>query len=274
MYEVLKETIEELIELLPFLFIAFLIIELIEHKFSNKTKKVISNNKKAGPVVGSLLGAVPQCGFSVLATNLYVTRIITLGTLIGIYLSTSDELLPILITNKVDIKDIFLFVLSKILIGIIFGFIIDLFIKPKNNDFHICEEEDCDCEDSIIKSTFIHTLKTAIYIFVVIFGINFLYNSYKGVLEEFLKESKFIAPFISSLVGLIPNCGSSITISVLYAKKLIDFGTAMAGLLTNSGIALLVLFKTNKNLKENLSILALLYFIGSIIGLLLNIFLQ
>ncbi|MCI5733819.1 MAG: arsenic efflux protein, partial [Tenericutes bacterium] len=175
MLDIIKDTLIDGIKLLPFLFIAFLIIELVEHKLSNKTQKIITKSNKYGPVLGSLFGAFPQCGFSVLATNLYVTRIISLGTLIAIYLSTSDEMLPILITNKVSFKLILIILLIKIIIGIIFGYIIDFFWKKKETkDFSICDDDHCHCEKGIFKSSLIHTLKISSYILITTFLLNTL----------------------------------------------------------------------------------------------------
>ena len=155
MKEVIIDTLLDTIKLIPFLFIAFLLIEYMEHKISNRSKKVITKSKKYGPVLGSLLGALPQCGFSVMATNLYITRIISLGTLISIYLSTSDEMLPILISEKVPINSILKIILIKVLLGIIYGILIDIFftkvfkIKEKEN-YEICDKEHCHCEDHIL----------------------------------------------------------------------------------------------------------------------------
>ena len=131
MIEIIKDTIIDSIKLIPFLFIAFLIIELIEHKLSKKSTQMIYKSGKFGPIIGSILGAFPQCGFSVMATNLYITRIISLGTLVAIYLSTSDEMLPIFLSEKVDLLDIAKILLLKILIGMIVGFIIDLVLRKK-----------------------------------------------------------------------------------------------------------------------------------------------
>lgn len=272
MKDILIDALVDSIKLLPFLFIAFLLIELFEHKLGKKTKKAITKTKKLGPVIGSVLGAIPQCGFSVVATNLYVTRIISLGTLVSIYLSTSDEMLPILLSHNAPLKDILTILGFKIIIGMIVGFVIDLLIRKKDNtQFLICEKEHCECEESILKSSLIHTLKTIIFIFIVTLGLNMLitYISEEVLAKVFIKNSHF-APFLASLVGLIPNCASSIIITEFYLNNVITMGTCIAGLLTNSGIAILVLFKTNKNLKENIAILTLIYLIGAIFGVFIN----
>ncbi len=271
--DILKDTLLDTIKLIPFLFVAFLIIELIEHKMSDKNEKILKKAGRFGPVLGGVLGAIPQCGFSVLASNLYVTRIISLGTLISIYLSTSDEMLPILLSNGTAISKVIIILLIKVIIGIICGFLIDLFIrKNEHEDYHICEDEKCECEESIIKSSIIHTSKTLIFIFLVTLILNTLFSF---VNEEFIGsiflKGNVLAPIISSLIGLIPNCASSIIITELYLNNVITLGTCIGGLLTGSGIGILVLFKTNKNVGENIKILLLIYFIGVIVGSIINI---
>lgn len=272
MLEVIQDTLLDTIKLLPFLFVAFLIIEFIEHKLSNKQENIISKSGKLGPIVGALLGAVPQCGFSVLATNLYVTRIISLGSLISIYLSTSDELIPLMISHNAPLTKILSIVSIKVVIGIISGFLIDLFIrKTTKSDFVLCEDEDCDCDHSIIKSSLIHTLKIAFFILIITFLINILFHyADLSFLESALKNNKILTPFIASLIGLIPNCASSVMISELYLNNLISLGTTLSGLLTGSGVAIMVLVRKNKNISENLFIIGLIYIIGVIWGLLFN----
>ena len=275
MQEIILDTILDCLKILPFLFIAFLIIEFFEHKLSHKTEDTIKKAGKIGPLFGSLLGALPQCGFSVLATNLYITRIISLGTLIAIYLSTSDEMLPILIAEKAPIDSILFLVVLKILIGMICGFIIDLIIRkeePKEH-FEICEHDHCDCEHGIVMSAIKHTLKILIFIFIITFILNVAFH-YIGEdnIKHIFDKTNFFTPFIAALIGLIPNCGSSIILTELYITNILPLSSALAGLLANSGVALLVLFKTNKNIKENLKIVGILYSISVITGLLLKIF--
>lgn len=277
MKDIILDTIIDTIKLIPFLFIAFLIIELIEHKLSKKSTKIITKSKKFGPLIGSLLGAIPQCGFSVMATNLYITRIISLGTLISIYLSTSDEMVPILLSEKADIKLILTIILIKIFFGMLYGIIIDFILERKSakketEDYHICEEEHCHCEKGIIKSSIKHTLSTILYIFIITFIINtiFHYIGNEALSKIFLKNSLF-GPFIASLIGLIPNCASSVLLTELYLNNTINFASLIGGLLTGSGTALLVLFKSNKNIKEILKIILLLYTIGAFSGIVINL---
>lgn len=274
MKHIILHTLEHSIALIPFLFLAFLIIELIEHKFSDKTKKIITKSGKFGPFLGSLLGLIPQCGFGVLATNLYTTKIISLGTLIAIYLSTSDEMLPILLSNKAPISLILKILLFKFIIGMVCGFIIDFILRKKNNviSYEICTEEECHCKDGIIKSTIIHTLKTTFFLLTITFLINILleYIGEDSLAKLLFKDSLF-SPLLSSLLGLIPNCSSSVLITELYLNNALTFGTMIAGLLTGAGVSILVLFKSNKNLKENLFVLLLIYLIGVAFGIIINL---
>ena len=274
MKEIIIETLLDTVKLIPFLFIAFLIIELIEHKFNEKNIRVVEKSGKFGPIIGSILGAFPQCGFSVLATNLYTTRIITMGTLIAIYLSTSDEMLPILLSRNASFSLILKVVLLKLFLGMIYGFIVDLFIRKEETkeDYHICEEENCHCEDNILLSSLKHTFNIVLFIIIINFILNicFEYLGSNYLSKLFLKNSIF-GSFVTSLIGLIPNCGASVIITELYLNNAISFGSMISGLLTGSGVALVVLFKTNKNIKENLKILSLTYSFGVISGVIIDL---
>ena len=274
---ILIHTLEHGLHILPFLYLAFLIIEYIEHKLSKKNLKLIKKSGKYSPLVGSALGLLPQCGFGVVVTNLYVTRIVSLGTLIAIYLSTSDEMLAILITQKVPVSEIIKILGTKFIIGLTCGFIIDIIFRTKKNtdiDCEICEEEHCHCSNkNILLSSLIHTLKTLLFILLVTFILNIIIEFYgNSVVDKIFMKNNIFSPFVSSLVGLIPNCASSVVLTELYLKGVLSFGTLIAGVLTGSGVAILVLFKTNKNMKENIFILSLLYLIGAISGIIINIF--
>lgn len=276
MVDVLLDTLIDLLKLLPFLFVAFLLLEFIEHKLSDKSKNKITKAGKLGPLVGSLLGAVPQCGFGSMATNLYAARVISLGTLISIYLSTSDEMLPIMLSENVELLFILKILGIKILIGMVCGFIIDLVYRKKEKEHIVdmCESEHCDCEHGIIKSSLKHTFNIIIFIAIISLLINIImyYFGEEALGKLFLKDSIF-SPFISSLVGLIPNCGASVALTELYLNEAINLGSLIGGLLTGAGVGLLILFKTNKNIKENINIVLTLYVIGVISGILINIIL-
>ena len=277
MLDVIYDTLIDTVKILPFLFVAFLLIEVVEHKFSEKSKRIMTGSKKYGPILGGVLGALPQCGFSVMATNLYITRIITMGTLIAVYLSTSDEMLPILVSEHADIGVILKIILIKVIIGIIAGIIIDKIIihkkeEEKYEEFDLCHDDDCHCEKGIFHSTLVHTFKTTIFILITTFIINLLmFYVGEDILSKILMKDTFLSPFLASLIGLIPNCGASVILTELYLNGVVTISTLISGLLTGSGIALLVLFKSNKNVFENLKILGLVYFIGSLSGIILEI---
>ena len=231
MKEIIVDTLIDVLKLLPFLFVTFIAMEYIEHKFSNKSKNKISKAGKFGPIFGSILGGVPQCGFSVMSTNLYATRIIGEGTLISIYLSTSDEMLPILISNKVDVKIIIKIIIIKILIGMISGFIIDLILsrKKQKKDYEIkdfCLEEHCDCEHGILKSSIKHTFSILSFILIFTFLLNIIMTYYgEDLLSKLFLKNNFFSPFLSILIGLIPNCAASVLINELYSNNAIKLSS-------------------------------------------------
>ena len=266
--EAILEALLDALKLIPFLFVSFIIMELIEHKLTNKTK--LKKINKFGPLAGSVLGLIPQCGFSVVSSTLYAARVITLGTLFSIYLSTSDEMLPILIANKTDISIIIKILFTKFILGLFFGILIDVIYKTKlnNNINDICDNDHCHCNDGIIKSSIIHTLKISLFIFVINILLNIIID--REVLTSFVNNSKILNPILSSIIGLIPNCASSVIITELYLEQIIPFGSCIAGLLSGSGMGLIILFKQNKNMKENIIILLTLVAFSSICGIILN----
>lgn len=268
MLDILIDALIDVLKLIPFLFVSFVIMELIEHKMKNK--KNISKMNKYGPLAGATLGIIPQCGFSALASNLYAAKLITLGTLFSIYLSTSDEMLPILISNKTAPEIIFKLLGTKFLLGLAFGIFIDIIYRKnhKNEIKNICEEDHCHCERGIITSSIIHTLKISLFILIINIVLNFIID--KSDITNFIHSNKILTPIITSILGLIPNCASSIVITELYLEEIITFGSCISGLLAGSGVGLLILFKQNKNLKENLTILLTLIVYSSICGIILN----
>ena len=278
MTEILLDAIIDSVKILPFLFITHLIMEYIEHKMSEKSKITIKKAGKWGPLLGSTVGIIPQCGFSASATNLYSARMISLGTLMAVYLSTSDEMIPVFISEKVPILTLVKILAIKFVIGIIFGFIIDFILRIKNKEKQeekieeICEHEHCHCdENGIFKSAIKHTLNILIYIFVITLAINLIVE---WVGEEnittFVGNHTILGPAISSLIGLIPNCAASVIITNLYIQNIISGASLIAGLLTGAGVGLIILFRTNKSIKENITIVGLLYVIGVISGIVLQ----
>lgn len=279
MLDILIDTLLDSLKISPFLFFAFLFVEFLEHRMSEKNQKWIQKSEKYGPVIGSSLGVVPQCGFSVVATNLYVTRIISLGTLIAIYLSTSDEMLPILLSKNVSLSIILSILFLKWCVGIGIGFVIDLIFQKRKKleiQYELCKHDSCDCEhESIFVSALKHTCSTITFLFIITFVINYLFTSYgEEIFSKLFMKGSLFSPFLSSLIGLIPSCGASILLTDLYVEGVITFSSCIAGLLTGSGSAFLVLFKSNKDKKENILILGLVYFIGAFMGLFLEFFFQ
>lgn len=280
MIDVIKDTLLDSVKLLPFLFLAYLLMEYLEHKTGNKTKDIVKKSGKLGPLWGGIIGIFPQCGFSAAAANLYAGKIITMGTLIAVFLSTSDEMLPILISEAAPASLIFKVLAIKLVVGIIAGFIIDLVInvtgktktvEPEEAVGHMCEHDHCDCEHGIFKSALKHTINIFIFITIITFAINTLiYFIGKETIEKAIAGVPVLGILVSSIFGLIPNCAGSVIITELYLSNLISFGSMIAGLLVGSGIGILVLFKSNKNIKENLTITGLLMLVGIIVGLIID----
>lgn len=285
MLDVILDTLIDALKILPFLFLAYLLMEYIEHKTTKKSQEIIQKADKIGPLIGGLLGVIPQCGFSVAATNFYAVRIISLGTLIAVYLSTSDEMLPILLSEAVPVTTILGILAIKLVIGIIAGFIIDgvghLIHKKKNGEevdeeIHIeemCDHDHCDCkEEGIFKSAVKHTLSILFFIFLVSLILNGLIAWIgEETLASVLYNQPVLGPILACLIGMIPNCASSVVLTKLWLENIIPLSTMIGGLLVNAGVGLLVLFRVNKGVKKNISILALLYFLGFLSAMLLSI---
>ena len=279
MWDAILDSLIDTVKLIPFLLITHIIMEFIEHQTSHKTKDAIKKSGHFGPLIGGILGVVPQCGFSAAASSLYSARIITLGTLIAVFLSTSDEMLPILISEAVDVRIILSILGIKLVIAVIVGFIIDLFFRKKFETSEdepeikdLCEHEHCHCEHGIFKSALKHTINITLYIFIISLVLNIIiYFIGEDNLAHILNSTPIIGPIIASLVGLIPNCASSVIITQLYLSKVLNFATMIAGLLVNTGVGLLILFRTNKNLKENIKITVLLFAIGVIFGIIFDL---
>ena len=278
MLDILLDTIFDTIKLVPFLFITYLIMEYLENKTSDKLKDKIQKSGKVGPFFGGLLGILPQCGFAASSTNLYSARLISIGTLISVYLSTSDEMLPIFISEGVGIAVIIKLLVIKLIIGIFFGFLIDLIFRKMNlrqsEAVDICEEEHCHCEENgIIRASITHTLNIVLYIFIITLILNVVIELIgEDSISNFVQVNTFLGPIVCSLIGLIPNCAASVILTNLYLNNVINVASLISGLLTGAGVGLIVLFRINKkHIKENLTIMGLLYFIGVISGIFLQI---
>ncbi len=277
----IEHTLLESVKLIPFLFLTYLAMEYLEHKTGEKAKDLVRKAGKWGPLIGGVAGAVPQCGFSAAASNLYAGRVITLGTLLAIYLSTSDEMLPILISEQVPVLIICGILAAKIIVGMAAGFVIDFVMskrekkqehghhEQKHSHIHeLCEHEHCNCEKGIVRSAMKHTLQITFFLIVITFLLHwFLEIVGEDALAGLILNRPVLGPVLAGLVGLVPNCASSVVITQLYLKGAMSTGAMLSGLLAGSGVGLLVLFRVNHDRKENLRILGLLYSVSVVIGI-------
>lgn len=277
--DVLLDAFIDTLKIVPFLYAVYLLIEYAEHRHSDKLTSALRKMGPFGSLGGALLGCIPQCGFSAAASNLYAGRMISVGTLIAVFLSTSDEAIPMLISNPEHAGSLWKLILIKILIAVIAGFAVDMLIKllPKNDDGNPHFEEicrDCDCEHHhIAYSALIHTGQISLFIFVIslILGAAFEFAG-EDAISKIMMSDSMLQPFVTALFGFIPNCASSVIITELYIKGVISFGSCIAGLCTGAGVGLLVLFRTNRHYKQNFSIMGILYVVAVISGLIINIF--
>ena len=276
MDHIIIETLLDTIKAIPFLFICYLLLEYIS-SLSQKKEINLNNLNKFGPFLGAVAGLIPQCGFSAAMSNLYSTGIITRGTLIAVFLSTSDEMLPILVSRQADPVFIIKALLYKFVVGALMGIIVDIvasrFGKTKEKHIHdMCEREGCKCEDGILKSAIIHTVKIFAFIVIVTFVLNYFVHSIgEEKLANFIMNKPVIGQVLAGLVGLVPNCASSVVLTELYLQGALSAGAMMSGLLVSSGVGLIILFRMNRDLKDNLFTLAILYISGVFFGLLLDI---
>lgn len=275
MLNVITDTLVDAVKLLPFLFVTYLLMEYIERKSGDAMSRAVKKAGHFGPLIGGVLGVFPQCGFSAAASNLYAGRVISMGTLIAIYLSTSDEMLPILISEKADVMLILKILAMKAIIGIIFGFITDAAVHIFKKDStgpdigSLCEREHCSCdeEEGIVRPALVHTVHIFAFVIIITFAINILMEFMgENVLRSLISGCPVVGEMIAGLIGLIPNCAASVVITQLYLEGLLPLGSMMTGLLVSAGVGLLVLFRVNKDVKENLSIVAVLYFLGVLGG--------
>ena len=272
-------TIEDNIKLLPFLFLTYLFMEALEHTTGGKVQNKIRNAGKVGPLWGGLLGVLPQCGISAAASSLYAGRVITVGTLLAVFLSTSDEMLPIFISAAVPAGTVIKILAVKALIAILSGFIAEfLYVglfkkKEKDMDIHVvCEEEHCSCEEGVLKSALKHTVKIFVYILVITFVLTLVIEVIgEENLAVVFRNIPVVGEMIAALVGLIPNCASSVVITELYLSGVIGAGAMMSGLLVNAGVGLLVLYRLNRNWKQNTGIVAALYAFGVFWGVVIEL---
>ena len=278
-WHTLEHSVVDSVKLLPFLFLTYLLMEMLEHHAGDKMQARIRTAGTFGPVWGGFLGIMPQCGFSAAASSLYAGRVITVGTLLAIYLSTSDEMLPILISRAVPAQSIAKILAVKVLIAVVSGLFVEIiYVKvlkrhEKAMDIHaVCEEEECHCEGGVVSSAFKHTMTIFFYILLISIALN-------GVIEiigEDTVASLFsalpvVGEMVAALVGLIPNCASSVIITELYLDGIIGAGAMMSGLLVNAGVGIIVLARLNHDAKQNAGIIAALYGLGVFWGVIIEL---
>jgi len=285
----LTDAIVDSFHVLPLLFLVFLIIEIVEYFYAEKINDFLRNSEKSAPAIGSLAAIIPQCGFSVIASTLYIRKFITKGTLIAIYLATSDEAIPILLAEPSQIHYVLPIISIKIVIAVIAGYLIDFILKdkkyiaitPKHDDnCEHCEDDGC-CHHSVsrrrkrdlIYHPLHHTCNIFVFILLITILLNFLINIYSNyeVLHLIIAKFKFLEPVIMAFVGLIPNCAASIAITMLLIKGSISFGAAIAGLLSNAGLGILILLRHNENIKDTANVVGILLVISIICGMVLQV---
>lgn len=272
------DTLTDALKMLPFLFAAFCLMELLEHHAGEKLSRFFARAGKAGPAVGAVLGCVPQCGFSVLSANLYAGGVITLGTLCAVFLSTSDEAVLLLAATPSAAPDILKLLLAKVLIGIAAGYLVDFLFRKKADSAlqlkDLCDHEHCGCHEhgGVLRPALLHTAKMFGFVFLITLVLNFLVEFLGHErLETLLLHDSVFQPFLTALFGLIPNCAASVLLTQLYLEGALQFGAVVAGLCTGAGAGLLVLFRENRNPKDNLKILGILYVAAVVPGVVLQI---
>ena len=276
--EVLLDGFIDTLKVIPFLFLTYLFMEYIEHKASERVLGFMEKSGKLGPLVGGALGAIPQCAFSAVASNLYTGRVITAGTLIAVFLSTSDEMLPILISGNVNAVKILMLLGYKVAVGIIIGFTVDILLRlffRKRTEIdidRICENDNCHCDKGILHSSIYHTLTISILIFAITLIVNSLiFFVGTDTLAELGSSAFGLSHLIFAFLGLIPGCATSVAISSFGLHGIISTGAMLAGLFPNAGVGIIILWRQNSSKKENLIITAAIVTIGFIFGMLADV---
>ena len=291
-WDVLLDAVSDTLRLVPFLFLTYLVMEYLEHKTQDTARQMIRRAGKLGPLIGGIAGAFPQCGFSAAASSLYAGGVISAGTLMAVFLSTSDEMLPIFISEAVDIQVILKILGVKIVIGAVSGFVLDILWRADSRkrreynehrhihrehhekDIHdLCEHEHCHCEEgSILKSAVIHSLQITLFIFLVTLVIGFLVEILgEDQIGSIIGNQPVLGVLLAALVGMIPNCAGSVIITQMYLGGILGTGQMLAGLLAGAGVGILVLCRTNRGAKENLGLIGLLYVISVCWGILFEL---
>jgi len=275
----LEHAFTDTIKLVPFLFVTYLVMEYLEHHAAGKTQRIMERSGLFGPLIGAAVGLFPQCGFSAAAANLYAARVVSRGTLIAVFLATSDEMLPILLSERAGAAAIVQLLGIKFVVGMAAGFVVDgisiLLRKKRKEDqkiHELCEQENCDCHAGILPSAVRHTVQITLFLFaatvIINWGIEWIGEE---TLAAFMQDRPFLSVALTALAGLIPNCVASVLMTRLYLQGLLRLGAAMAGLLVGSGVGVLVLFRMNQDRRDNLIIVGAVYLVGLLVGLVLTV---
>lgn len=291
MWEIVEHTLLDSLRMLPFLIVAYLFIEYISRGTGEKIREFITDPGILGPVAGGLLGLIPQCGISVMAANLYSERMITVGTLIAVFIATSDEAIPVLFANPGNGKLILQLLGVKIVLALVFGLFIDLVGRKKRPDKkkdrlvsdETCQHKECDitckcgchiheqCHDNIVIAALLHTIRIYLFILIILFILNTgLFLMGENAVATLLMQGSIFQPFVTAIFGMVPSCASSVVLTQLYLENNLTFGSMVAGLSGGTGVGLAILIRSNRNRKETLMIVGGLYAIGVTTGLLLN----
>ena len=281
MIDVIIDTLLDTLKLLPFLYLTYLLMEFLEHRSGGAAERWLRRSGQVGPLIGSALGILPQCGFSAAATGLYTGRIITTGTLIAVFLSTSDEMLPILISEGAPLAFILKILATKLIVGVAAGFVIDIITKLLNKNKSVisepqieelCEREKCHCGNNFALSALIHTLHITIFILIFSFALNTAIHFIgEDTISSVVLTRPFLGNIIAAIVGLIPNCASSVILTELYLEGVISVGSMLSGLLVNAGIAVALLFRNNRPVRDSFRIVIILLLIGICVGTLIDV---
>lgn len=287
----LIDTLKDTATLVPFLFITYIAMEWLERKTEEQSMALLSGVGRYGHVLGAGLGLVPQCGFSAGAASLYSGGVITAGTLISVFLSTSDEMLPIFISSAVAPAAIGKILAAKFVIALLSGIAVDLIWKAirkagaqgasvfgLHEEKHIhdlCEQDHCGCEDeegSILRSALVHTIRITVFIFIVSLALNLLIGMVgQDKLAGIMTDAPVIGSMVTGLIGLIPNCAASVAVTQMYLEGLITAGQLMSGLLVGAGVGILVLVRTNHHARENAAVICTLWVLGAAWGILIDL---
>lgn len=260
------------LKIVPFLFLTYLLMEWAEHRAQSISEKAVSRAGRAGPLFGALAGLFPQCGFSAAAAGLYSGGLISVGTLLAVFLSTSDEMIAVLFSGGIPVKNILIILAVKFVIAAVAGVATDILWKKSHchDEFeHHCHEEGCHCEDNgIFLSALFHTVKIFLFIFIVSLAVHSVVEAIgEEALGRLFSGIPVLSNLIASLIGLIPNCAASVVLAQLYVEGVISAGAMISGLLTGAGAGLLVLLRINRHRSDNIKFVIILFAVGVIGGL-------